>query len=444
MLRVLSNARCDPSDARVFPLVACPRSELAVRASCLPSLPFLPVCVESRLQSPIRLPLVPMPPSGARARHRAMRVRRWIEPIQLDRSDLLRNADRQGISIDSLPAPLETRIHATGTSGCQQTRWCSARFGKGMEADATAAEEIREGANPQQSAARHKPKKTETTGGLQSLTSLSLLWSRRSTHSARSSLPLAMLSSSDLPLEESERKFFHACHMRAASNAAIPASVFGVAAARIAHSMRQSPLRCWTTGLGVAGSLGALFFVVGSQTCLREFASLPEYPTAVRLRSAIRDQKPAHWLVKRFDTLHPGHDERAISNGATKLGIVPAVTLSPDTLRVLLKESPESQRERDALSDDQKREASSASAADGPRRPDDRARPSPPPARILSSSFITPARSSLSSSSSSASSSDARPPSSFGWGEGDVKRKMVVKRNEFGDEVIEEEEMKPE
>lgn len=248
-----------------------------------------------------------------------------------------------------------------------------------------------------------------------------------------------MLSSSELPLEESERKFFHACHTRAASNAATPALVFGVAAGRIAHSMKQSPLRCWTTGIGVAGSLGVMFFVAGSQTCLREFAALPEYPTAVSVRSAIRAQKPAHWLVKRFDTQHPGHDEQALRNGATKVGIVPTLTLSPDTMRVLLKESAESTKERDALKEDERREAVSASA-DFTRRPDERARASPPPSRPL------PLPSSVASSrpSSSSSSSDGRPASSFGWGEGDVKRKLVVKRNEFGDEVIEEEEMKPE
>lgn len=245
-----------------------------------------------------------------------------------------------------------------------------------------------------------------------------------------------MLSSSELPLEESERKFFHACHTRAASNAATPALVFGVAAGRIAHSMKQSPLRCWITGIGVAGSLGAMFFAAGSQTCLREFASLPEYPTAVSVRSAIRDQKPAHWLVKRFDTQYPGHDEQAIRNGATKVGVVPTLTLSPDTMRVLLKESAESSKERAALMDHERKEAASASA-DLTRRTDERAQSSPA-SRPLPASSATSSRPSLSSS------SDVRPPSSFGWGEGDVKRKLVVKRNEFGDEVIEEEEMKPE
>lgn len=167
------------------------------------------------------------------------------------------------------------------------------------------------------------------------------------------------------------------------------------------------------------------------------------------LRSLIRQREPDHWLVRQFDAKFPHHDENAVRNGATNLGVLPHFTPDNKLMELLMRKGDGTEREqqqaksaKDAATHDVRRTASEAGAAAG-----------------SGARFATPSFSSNDSMDSRPSrqqpkkqqeqqngwrsDSDDTPARSTGeWGSSlSAQRKLKVRYNEFGDEIIEEQEM---
>jgi hypothetical protein len=137
-------------------------------------------------------------------------------------------------------------------------------------------------------------------------------------------------SVADLPsLLPVERTWLSQCTTARVSGAILPSITLGFVLYRF---LPLPPAGKAIVGLAGGSFILGTSVMMAPTMCGRDFATSTDFPTAAAIRSQIRQRTPQHYIVRNFDQAHPNLDATLRQQGQTKLGRIPYELQLPDSL----------------------------------------------------------------------------------------------------------------